>query len=59
VHTLASTASKKIKGAGVSTINHTQQVDTTKELMIDGLAEIKRINKVMIIGCEFRGRINS
>jgi hypothetical protein len=42
----------------VSTINHTQQIDTTKELMIDGLAEIKRINKVMIIGCEFRGRTN-
>jgi hypothetical protein len=43
----------------VSTINHTQQVDTTKELMINGLAGIKRINKVIIIGYEFRERINS
>jgi hypothetical protein len=43
----------------MSKINHTEQVDTTKELMIDGLAEIKRINKVMITGCEFRERINS
>jgi hypothetical protein len=28
---LASAASKKIRGARMSTINHTQQVDTTKE----------------------------